>query len=63
MLRAGSWLSCLDTRSRNVFNERYDVELGAAVADTLYVVLEPIITAGPADGPHIASTEGLGNEQ
>lgn len=54
---------CLDTRSRNVFNERYDVELGAAVADTLYVVLEPIITAGPADGPHIASTEGLGNEQ
>lgn len=30
---------CIDCNSRNVFNERYDTELGAIIADSLFVFL------------------------
>ena len=35
---------CVDSKSRNVFEERYDVEIGAAYSDVLYTLLQPILT-------------------
>ena len=48
---------CIDSPSRGVFSERYDVALGAAIADALYIVFDKIReterqkSGGACEGP------------
>ena len=56
---------CIDTQARNVFNERYDLSVGAAVADCLYPFLTQIrdsqilkMSKGNADTPRGDTTNG-----
>lgn len=42
---------CIDSQVKNVFNRRYDIEIGCTFSDALYILLEPLLTLNSVKPP------------